>query len=561
MTQTMQYKCTLLSDVVLNQKAATEGNQESLDFIPGNNFLGIVARMYDTLLPEDQIRVFHSGDVRFGDAHPASNTCRSLRIPTSMYHPKFVDVSEECYIRHFYNQKKGAEDQQLKQCRTGFYTFLNGQCMRVEVNKSFAIKSAYDNESRRSKDAMMYGYQSIEKGAEFYFEVETANTVSDDLRKKINAALIGTQRVGRSRTAQYGLVEITNADFSNATSTSALQTIADKQCVTVYADGRLIFLDQYGMPTFTPSACDLGIDGGTILWEKSQIRTFQYAPWNFKRQARDTDRCGIEKGSVFVVEIDKKVDLSGIPGYVGSYNNEGFGKIIINPDFLNVIKDSNGKAVYSFINSTQPKTQKTKADSTLKTDDAKLLAHLVSAKNNEEKISKVYKCVNEFVEKNTRFFLAESFASQWGSIRSIAMLYPDKAKLQEELFDKKIMKDGKNIPFAYLTHGVAKDKWEDKGRIELLRKFLKDLDSDMAQFALINLSAEMAKNVRRNKYGKHSIHTSLFSEGSNGSRNTSCCRLRRERYHFRCFSDNRCEWITIHTRYLIVWNIASCHWG
>lgn len=44
---TLKFKCHLDSDVVLNQSAATEGSNSTLDFIPGNVFLGIVARHYD----------------------------------------------------------------------------------------------------------------------------------------------------------------------------------------------------------------------------------------------------------------------------------------------------------------------------------------------------------------------------------------------------------------------------------------------------------------------------------------------------------------------------------
>ena len=41
----MKFKCTLLSDVILSQNSSTEGNQYSLDFIPGNNFLGIASAL------------------------------------------------------------------------------------------------------------------------------------------------------------------------------------------------------------------------------------------------------------------------------------------------------------------------------------------------------------------------------------------------------------------------------------------------------------------------------------------------------------------------------------
>jgi hypothetical protein len=49
-------------------------------------------------------------------------------------------------------------------------------------------------------------------------------------------ALKGIKRVGRSRTAQYGLVEITEFDYKEVES-----DVASDGYVTVYADSRLIF--------------------------------------------------------------------------------------------------------------------------------------------------------------------------------------------------------------------------------------------------------------------------------------------------------------------------------
>lgn len=52
---------------------------------------------------------------------------------------------------------------QLKQCRQGFYVFKSNEAQKVEISKSFAIKSAYDRELRRSYDSQMYGYESLER--------------------------------------------------------------------------------------------------------------------------------------------------------------------------------------------------------------------------------------------------------------------------------------------------------------------------------------------------------------------------------------------------------------
>jgi hypothetical protein len=340
----LQYRCTLCTEVILNVKSATEGNNQTLDFIPGNNFLGIVAgELYSLLKPEESLIIFHSGKVRFGDAHPEIDGKRALRVPASMYYPKLKKPSDVCYIHHVYDREKDTEDsgepQQLKQCRAGFYIFEKDRVKEVEVKKSFAIKSAYNRELRRSKDEAMFGYESLDKGMTFLFEIAADEDVDTILMDKIHEAICGEKRIGRSRTAQFGLVFIEPSSYIDK-----VNYPVTSDSVYIYADSRLIFLDNNGLPTFQPTIKDFGLDAGTINWKKSQIRTFQYAPWNFKRQASDADRCGIEKGSVIAIE-----QMQGaLKPYVGSYQNEGFGKIIVNPDFLETDPQTNGESKFKF---------------------------------------------------------------------------------------------------------------------------------------------------------------------------------------------------------------------
>ena len=231
------------------------------------------------------------------------------------------------------------------------------------------------------------------------------------------------------------------------------------------------------MPTCKPTAEQLGFEAGTnICFEKSQIRTFQYAPWNFKRQCFDTDRYGIEKGSVILVETDKVPAKSA---YIGSYKNEGFGKVIYNPAFLKAKDD--GTSCY-----TLHKAEQDKAIKELPLSGTSLLDFLSAKKKEQDFQTLVYQKVNEWVEENSRHFKGDQFASQWGSIRRIALMNKTKESIKNELFD------GSK---AYLTRGVAKDKWMEKGRIGKLRGFIDDdiLTDENIQQALINLSAEMAK--------------------------------------------------------------------
>lgn len=470
-TDRLQFRCTLTTDVVLNVKSATEGNNQTLDFIPGNNFLGIAAgQLYAKVDPMTAWTLFHSGKVRFGDAHPLDGAMRSVRVPAAMYQPK-LDKTES-YIS-FLTDMKSADirKKQLKQCRNGFYAFADGKGTPTATDKQFAIKSAYDRKERRSKDEAMYGYESLAAGQTFAFEVEVDADCDNSLKLQIAEALCGSRRLGRSRTAQYGLVQIECAGFSETPSQAAT---GDE--VTVYADGRLIFLDHDdNMPTFQPTAADLGLPADAeIDWGKSQVRTFQYAPWNFKRQAYDADRCGIEKGSVFVARCK-----SGCPAesrYVGAYRNEGFGKVVYNPDFLKA--ETGGKAKYQ-LKAAEKAAAAVNADVE---PQGALQTYLLKQVDLYPKMLKIYEAVNQFVEKNWDRFKDDSFASQWGTIRQNP--------------SREFLLDGAN---AYLTHGVAMDKWNSRGRLNAFKDFINDNKHLDERLLLINLASEMAKRYRTKK--------------------------------------------------------------
>ncbi len=509
--KTLKFECILLSDIIINQKAATEGVNTTLDFIPGNTFLGIVASRY-TDFGNKAIEVFHSGKVRFGDAHPMSrDLCkkRSLRVPSSMFYPKQKGIAGGCYISHFYHRENDHKNeglpQQLKQCRQGFYSFSQDKGYPAPTEKTFAIKSAYDTTNRRSKDNMMYGYESLEAGAHFLFEIEIED---DNLAYMIRDILVGVHYIGRSRTAQYGQVEIREFDYEDTPSTQGLFFLDnDKQYATVYADGRLIFLDAECEPTFIPTAADLGILDGEIDLELSQIRTFCYAPWNSKRSTRDAERCGIEKGSVFLVKINKPQEYSS--RYVGMYRNEGFGKVIYNPEFLTSC-GNNGEARTHLLGEISNTPENRKEEITQ--GDTKLLRYIKRKQKETQEDEFIYHAVNTFVEMyNDSLFKGNISASQWGTIRSIAMKELTYEKIDEALFTRKkeVTHTKDNIVSyeddAYLTHGVSAKKWEEKGRRDKLQKFINDVHStynikkfgDITAKALINLASEMGKKTKQ----------------------------------------------------------------
>lgn len=490
--KTLNFKLELLSDIIINEKAATEGNQKSLDFIPGSNFLGICAGyIYNNKEMEDEyaFKVIHSSKVRFGDAHPYNEklNVRAAIIPLSIFYDKLKD--NDLYLK---TKVQKENNLQLKQVRGGFYYFdSTKKAVEVDLKKTFSIKSAYDQEKRATKESQLFGYQSLRKGSIWHFDVTyDTKDLSENAITIISESLIGIKHIGRSRSAEYGLVKISLLETSPALMPIITNKLIQDE-VYIYAESRLIFLDQHGLPTFSPTAEQFDFPGYEIDYDKTYIRTFQYAPYNSKRKRRDNDRCGIEKGSVFC--LCKKTKISEITisenvRFIGSYQNEGFGKVIINPELL-FFADNNGK---SSLLIEEDNNENISYDNNHLKDESKnspLITHLKNKQVDLTREIDAFNLTNKYTKNEQYRFKGEKFASQWGQIRKIAQTSNSKEELYNKLFDKQK---------GYLMHGVASEEWVKRDRIRSLKKFFDDnVKEDNFKILIVNLSSEMAKTLKR----------------------------------------------------------------
>lgn len=485
--KTLQFKCRFLTDIVLSKQSATETLHTSLDFIPGSNFLGIVAsQIYTKVDAKTAHTLFHSGEVIFGDAHLAYKNQRTLHMPAIYFTPKIE--KEKSYnmalLTKEERQSKEIRAKQLKQERNGYISFEKDEnkIYKCKIEKDFVIKSAYDANKRRSEDAKMYSYEFINKGTEFYFYVQFIEE-NIELEEMTTKALVGKKHLGRSRSSQFGLVEIEKCERSYQQNES---NISKNETAFVYAESRLIFLDpESTLPTYQPTIEQLGFDTkAEIDYELSQIRTFQYSPYNFKRQAFDTDRCGIEKGSVFVIKLNGSKSPS-ISTHLGEYKNEGFGKVIYNPNFL-LSKNISIKNI--------EEVEKDKENNkTISKPNTILIKYLENQANVQYETQEIYNKVNEFTKKHKERFVSEQFASQWGMIRNIASLSTTYNEMYNLIFAENT---------GYLKHGISKEKWEGQNRVGILNNLLEDNKNHTFSYnqqLLINLASEMAKKCREAK--------------------------------------------------------------
>lgn len=395
------FNVRFLSDIVLPTSSNTEGKIDQSDFIAGSNFLGMVAKNYPDF--EAPFDLFHSGKVRFGDAHILYDAQPTYKIPYSYVHPK---LNHETLYNH---HRLGKEDfdtlGQLKQIRNGYMT-EDGKITYPEY--VYSQKSAYDQKNRRSLDSQMYGYNALKKGTTWQFKVQISDVSSNDEDLLIQT-LTSSNRLGRSKSAEYGQVKITHVDTQTSINTNTLQ---DDE-VILYCNSRLALIDECGTPTYNLKYLCEGLNEANIVYEKTQIRTSTFTPFNGARQTKDYERVCINKGSVIVLKNISSVQMDQIDKGIGAYLSEGFGEILLNPPFL--MKKSFKLTPKSSEN--HQKNQREKLH--IETEDFTVL-FLQNRHNNSIDTLDIANQVAAFVRDHKKSIFSNIKPSQWGTIRSIS---------------------------------------------------------------------------------------------------------------------------------------------
>lgn len=467
----LTFVVTFLSDVVLNAHTATEGQQRTLDYIPGSNFLGIAASKLYCESSEANFRRFHSGEVRFGDAHPSVGSERAMKAPAAWFHPKGGKLAaNKNYVQseiptNYLVEELIRKGVQLKQVRVGYFLPMSGLLLRTA--KSYSIKSAHDATLRRSKEGAMYGYESLAKGSEWIFTVELEESAAL-FEQDLLEALCGVKRLGRSRSAEYGSCSIELLNRSSKGSDTPQQIAPGEHFLYMASDG--YFTNAYGEPTLQPDNAQLGLpEGCEILWEKSQIRSRLYAPYNFKRRMRDADRLVVEKGSVIKFRNEEPFDATCLSQGVGGFRNEGFGSVRIDPDFLRC----NEQGLLHFkLTTYEPEKEINTVN-----EQQPLVAWLMQQQEGERAEDLMLAHAFSFLEKNHSAYKGIS-SSQWGGIRSIASRAKTTDELEGLLFRPADSSDKKHVS-GYLEHGVAAELWREKRRGALLREFIEERSEEL----------------------------------------------------------------------------------
>ncbi len=332
------FELKTLSQVIVTRYGVTEGIQQSLDYIPGSAFIGVVAGLWDKLdeglLIDGRLRITNA--LLYGGTHPEL----WLPVPLSYHKPKYNDDSSNDSLYNGIYDLQKYQHMQLKQMRREF--IAPTKSLYTTIPKYVTVKTAIDRKKYgMAKKENLFTYESLPEGLVFRFHVMADDNVSDSQFNLVCERLQQTVRIGRSRTAEYGSVEISPVEIKEHPAGAPVEW---KQCPNSVV---LYFTSDYARetpmgPTMIPSGPDFFLDANAkVNWNQTYIRFRNYSPWNRHFQTRMPMRHVISKGSVVVFdtsetwtqtklqELQNKLDVG-----IGSYINEGLGMIQVNPKFL-----------------------------------------------------------------------------------------------------------------------------------------------------------------------------------------------------------------------------------
>ena len=204
---------TITAQLPIIIKARTIGNiVETLDYIPGNRLLPIVARKLGRL-GIDIVAAISQQQLVITNATVMLDRLAGRPVPLALFYEKMSGGFDKGRV---YNQlmETPSADKQLKGYRQGYVGRLEGQRLPdyATVNTVIQTHNTIDDASQRPTEEVggVYSYQAIEAGTVLQAELRLSRDAIAALESHSQwwEKLKGKDNIGTSKKDDYGLVEI-----------------------------------------------------------------------------------------------------------------------------------------------------------------------------------------------------------------------------------------------------------------------------------------------------------------------------------------------------------------
>jgi CRISPR-associated protein Csx10 len=445
-------KLTLNDRVVFSQNTSTEGDHQTLDYIPGSVLLGWCAsQLYNQLEKEKAFKIFHSGNVRFSNGLPITDdSYPCFPIPNNLMQPKHqgggIDNDKLNAVEISIGRPPLKENETVVQYEAIKNKYFSPKNLKiVEPVTGRQLKNAQPREG--SPEGQLYGYSHLEAGQSFVATIE-GTEIDDEYWQLIKNCFVGQELfLGRSKAIEYGgsVSAVLLGDYVLWPTNEVHLDEKDELCIWVLSD-LAILAHQTGQPTLSPTLKDLFPEkdiNGVLNKEKSVVGHRRYAPWNGKLQKRDVERSVITAGSVLYYTLKDRQSFKSAA--VGIYQEAGLGRIWVSPDVLSKdLVSITGEKLGSAKTAPVIQNQTTQTEELGMTEETTLLQWMQGRYEDpyleklDENIKKSKKDLDEIYGYLVRVNKQDKFPgkTQWSQVAEIVRSSNKLDDLSKNFFDK-----------------------------------------------------------------------------------------------------------------------------
>ncbi|MCW5925084.1 MAG: hypothetical protein KIS77_22400 [Saprospiraceae bacterium] len=321
-----------LSPVVLADLQGEQNTVFTRKYISGNQLRGLLANAYmrsrglaygKAHHDPDFQELFVSGKIKFGDL----GFKQGKTIPLHLH--EYKRYSQKKPISVF---AKNENDGEITKSIKGIGQIQNG----IILKDGYTPKTTFNFHNSRPNRAAGRNTELDAEGGIFYYEsLNEGQTFQGCIAgepgslSKLLAAFPASfkARLGRSRSAQYGFIEVSlepNGQVNNTKQLSPGEYVLILQ-------SPLILLNEWGFPSPTVGELEKylsknwGLEEGQVKIENAAVAFTNVEQFNAVWQAKSEKMPAFKEGSSFLVHLPK---IENIPTHLGEWAEQGFGRVV-----------------------------------------------------------------------------------------------------------------------------------------------------------------------------------------------------------------------------------------
>lgn len=321
----LNYTITTLEPLIITSHSDDPNMYETLQYIRGTVIQGLAAQLYlrkHKNADKAFNRLIIKGGCIFTNAFPVSENCKFFPAPFSLVKEKYNEGKvHNLLFNEIDVQTKGISN---------LVSIQEEKIKLLTLRKEVRLHNEIDDLKRTTSNGILFNYQSVPPGVVFEGQI-SINGTDEDFKLIKGLFSHGEFRIGRSSTAEYGLVrfewidDFVSEENIEESKNDAVEVIGSQAILTLISD--TIVFNENGFSCLSLDSLSSYLKDATVLKSvsrRSRIEGFLNV-WKLRKPSENVFAAG---SSFLLNKMPANVKELQVNG-IGERTQEGYGQVVI----------------------------------------------------------------------------------------------------------------------------------------------------------------------------------------------------------------------------------------